>query len=854
MLKKLTFLILLGLIGLQLNVSAQAPVFSKTDLFSNFKLRTWYGFNSQHQLGVLDLDSEEPISENEFEELMTLRTFFRDTLTFQCLKTDIDGTQKIVDVSLVLSSEFMCAVETWNTACGFPNGRVIVYIEGGVTDYHVSIWRNSDGVKVFQADNSNTRFEKLDLKADGYKVIVDDSNTPVHNNYTLFNAEVKTSSSPVISIDAKYNENCGGRDGWIQAKAVSGVGPYKFKLLKTGEENFTGKFINLSFGTYEIEVSDANFCKDITSATIFNIGTPVYSKPIERKLCSFIKSLDTLKSGFTKSGCDTFTVFKNLLAKTSFDTLKFSTCDTTKVGVFLDTAFKHTGLSCDSLRKYKEFYLKPKGYFYSFEFITSSCRSDSARLPDTLRSFDGCDSLFHVRSWIYVGVLKIPNLTRDTCISSPDRIDTLRNPRGCDSIYYVTHFNVLPKDTVRLTESWCKPRNPDISYFFNHWGCESIKIISYLVKPLDTVRVVKDTCYQGLKNSYYMNLKTKDGFCDSIVLTTLNVLKTDTIRDSLYVCGLKVSKQSKKVIPNHLGCDSLITLIDSLAPPAILRSTVFRYSCDVDSVKQGTYYDTTLFNYGCIKSIVTLRLRDGRSTFNPPDTILINQKIDTIRFVSRFYVNQYGCDSLVIRKWVYDKADTTLLRDSICGFNNFVVDSIQKLKTTLGSDSTVIKTVVTTESPDLHKEYLKDNSAIYSWDGEIRVSASGGTAPYTFTWNDGEVGPWRRNLKGGDYSVTLTDKNGCPDSMNFTVLYFWVHPTQSVREVLAEGYFANCDQARLTFFNTEGHEIGSVEVDATNKIEVLQKIDISGVVVVRAECISGIDTGKFLKTKSTFVR
>lgn len=46
-------------------------------------------------------------------------------------------------------------------------------------------------------------------------------------------------------------------------------------------------------------------------------------------------------------------------------------------------------------------------------------------------------------------------------------------------------------------------------------------------------------------------------------------------------------------------------------------------------------------------------------------------------------------------------------------------------------------------------------------DGEAVVTVNGGRAPYTFRWSNGQAGDTVRNLPAGDYSVTVTDANGC---------------------------------------------------------------------------------------------
>ena len=46
-------------------------------------------------------------------------------------------------------------------------------------------------------------------------------------------------------------------------------------------------------------------------------------------------------------------------------------------------------------------------------------------------------------------------------------------------------------------------------------------------------------------------------------------------------------------------------------------------------------------------------------------------------------------------------------------------------------------------------------------DGSITVAASNGTAPYTYNWNTGDVGPTVPNLTVGTYTVTVSDAGGC---------------------------------------------------------------------------------------------
>ena len=55
-------------------------------------------------------------------------------------------------------------------------------------------------------------------------------------------------------------------------------------------------------------------------------------------------------------------------------------------------------------------------------------------------------------------------------------------------------------------------------------------------------------------------------------------------------------------------------------------------------------------------------------------------------------------------------------------------------------------------------------------DGSITASATGGIAPYTYMWSNGQTGNTLFGLAGGDYTVTVTDANGCTGSETATVV------------------------------------------------------------------------------------
>jgi len=54
-------------------------------------------------------------------------------------------------------------------------------------------------------------------------------------------------------------------------------------------------------------------------------------------------------------------------------------------------------------------------------------------------------------------------------------------------------------------------------------------------------------------------------------------------------------------------------------------------------------------------------------------------------------------------------------------------------------------------------------------DGEATITVNGGTPPFTYMWSNGQTGQTATNLVPGDYTATVTDDNGCTTSCMVTL-------------------------------------------------------------------------------------
>ena len=74
-------------------------------------------------------------------------------------------------------------------------------------------------------------------------------------------------------------------------------------------------------------------------------------------------------------------------------------------------------------------------------------------------------------------------------------------------------------------------------------------------------------------------------------------------------------------------------------------------------------------------------------------------------------------------------------------------------------------------------------------DGFANVAVSGGSAPYTYSWDNGTTGSALTGSSGGSYTVTVTDANGCIDSSTVTV----TEPSQAFAVITTTNSALTCN-------------------------------------------------------------
>jgi len=148
-------------------------------------------------------------------------------------------------------------------------------------------------------------------------------------------------------------------------------------------------------------------------------------------------------------------------------------------------------------------------------------------------------------------------------------------------------------------------------------------------------------------------------------------------------------------------------------------------------------------------------------------------------------------------------------------------------------------------------------------DGSIQVNISGGTAPYTYQWSNGETGPRIDSLKNGTYVLSTTDANGCErvDSVflgqwavgleeNFQagIASFSLSPNPNDGRFLLEIEFMRTEKTTWQVLDLTGKIILTESFDSQQNYKELINLSSysTGLYFLRVKTLSGVISQKFL--------
>ncbi|MBI2967454.1 MAG: gliding motility-associated C-terminal domain-containing protein [Bacteroidetes bacterium] len=519
---------------------------------------------------------------------------------------------------------------------------------------------------------------------------------------------VSVTEPPVISLNIFVtDELCGNSDGTAGVTATGGTGSYSY-LWTTLET--TSSTSGLAAGNYTVTVSDANNCTKTALASINNIPGPSVS----------VLSTDALCSG---SGDGTATLTGS--GGTPPYTILWSDSQTTVTitglapGSYYVTVTDNSGCSDTDSALISE----PGALNVTLTATDASCGINDGNavaavsggvLPYTYTWSNG-DSAQSADS-LFVGIISVTVTDGNTCTETGS---AAVNNIGAPSV------NITSSDVMCNGDSsasaFASPSGGSPPYTFN-WSDGQA-----------------DSSATGLIAGNYTLTVTDAGGCATLSSTSVTEppaisLSFTTVNSS---CG---------------GSDGSATVT---ASGGVLGYSFLWYdgqtTFTATGLTAGNYDITVIDGNGCTQTGSTAVLSSGIPAINITVTD-VNCNGGSSAFAS---ASASGGSPPYTYNWSNGQTDSTAtgLFAGTCSVT--VTDAF---------GCTVIDSAAITEPPPLSISFAVNDAACGNSDGSVSAIVTGGSGSYTYLWSTSNTTSAINNLFAGNYTVTVSDGNGCSDS------------------------------------------------------------------------------------------
>jgi gliding motility-associated-like protein len=598
-------------------------------------------------------------------------------------------------------------------------------------------------------------------------------------------------------------------------------------------------------------------CDSIYNITNININpittttnTQTFSSCKDIVYNSITYSASTVLKDTVKSfqGCDSIYNVVNININpitTTTNTQTFSSCkDIVYNGITYSssTILKDTVKSfqgCDSIYNVVNININPITTTTNTQTF-SSCKdivyntityAASTVLKDTVKSFQGCDSIYNI---VNININTITTTTNTQTFSSCKSIvfngntyssstvlkDTVKSFQGCDSIYNVVNININPITTTTNTQNFssCK------SIVFNgntyssssilkdtvksFQGCDSIyNIVNININPITTTTNTqtfsscKDIVYNGITYSSSTILKdTVKSFqgCDSIynvvnininpITTTTNTQNFSSCKDIVYN-GITYSSSTvlKDTVKSFQGCDSIYNIVNININPITATTNTQTFSSCKDIV-----YNSILYSSSTV-------LKDTVKSFQGCDSIynIVNININPITTTTNTQTFS-SCKSIIFNGNTY--SSSTVLKDTVKSFQgcdsiyNVVNININPITTTTNTQTfSSCKSIVFNGNTYSSSTVLKDTVKSFQGCDSIYNITNININPITATTNNTSLsGCGSVIYKGNTYNAstilkdTVKSFQGCDSIYNIATLTVFIIPNAPTASVTVQ--------------------------------------------------------------------
>ena len=633
--------------------------------------------------------------------------------TYQLTVTDVAGCTQSLSVSINALSATSGATDI--TCHGANNGSIDLTISGSTPGYTYE-WDNGATGTLNSAPYAISR---NNLSGGTYQVsITDVSGCGEVFSYTITEPDVLT-----VSADSVTNVSCfGGDDGALALTVSGGILPYSY-LWNTGST--TSSLSNLTAGTYRVTVADANSCSDSLTVSITEPTDLIVTSGATNISCHETNdgAINVTVSGGTSpysyswNTGSTTSSLNNLSegtyritvtdANSCSDSLTVSITEPTDlVATSGSTNISCQGANDGSINVTVTGGSSPYSYSWNTGDITSTLTNLTAgSYQVTVSDATGCTQFLSVNiTQPSAPLAAAAGVTNVTCNGGSDGSINLTVSGGTSPYSYMWNTGGTTSSLNNLSEGTYQLTVTDAA------GCTHSLPVS--INALSATSGATDITCHGANNG-------------SIDLTISGGAPSYTYE-----------------------WDNGATGTLNSAPYTILRN----------NLSGGTYQVSIADVNGCGEVF--------SYTITEPDVLIVSA--DSVTNVSCFGGND-GALALTVSGGILPYSYLWNTGGTISTLSNLTAGTYRVTVTDSNSCSDSL-TISITEPTDLVATSVPTNISCHGAnDGSINVTVSGGTSPYSYSWNTGGTTSTLSNLTAGTYRVTVTDANSCSDSLTVSI-------------------------------------------------------------------------------------
>ncbi len=628
--------------------------------------------------------------------------------TYHVIITDANGCILSKCVIVAEPTALTASVSSTNVSCnGGNNGSASITATGGTAPYSYN-WSNV----VTSASNNN-------LIAGSYSVTVTDANGCSYSTSV-------TITEPALLTLATTSSNVlcnGGSDGSASVTANGGTAPYTYAWSNLA---LTASATNLSAGTYSVIVTDANNCSATASVTVNQPTALTLSFTTLNVSCN--GGNNGSATAYVNGGTSPYTYAwsnggstatnNNLIAGTYTVTIT----DANGCSIISNNPISNTILDRYSNYEYK-FAPAPSGW----NTTTGGWSTGDAPFGNVTAGSQAAaqyNSLFNYTTYWPADIADGMDLfVRKTIDLSEYDLNSINWFLGVDNGYalYINGNLVSSGNAEGYTYEW------------EYSGTIPSQ---YLVQGNNIIAVALED--HGGLTAFDMKITgtpNATSSSNSVVITEPTLLTGTTTSSNVSCYG------------GNNGSAS-VTADGGTAPYSYLWS---------NNNQTSTANDLTAGNYSVVVTDANGCTYTSSVTISQPTTLTISMSKTNVSCNGGANGSATATVNGGVAPYTYvwsNTASTSSVSGLTAGTYSVVV--------TDANGCTISGSVTITEPTALQESSTSTNVTCNGGDnGTGTITVSGGTAPYSYLWSNGNTNAFANGLPAGSYAVTATDANGC---------------------------------------------------------------------------------------------